>query len=149
MCSKTRRSETLTRFHSRASPNITVLDYLRRIVRFTKIEVNFSSRTNTCSLSYIPLQKSCLLITLHYIDQICARNSGFTITSLTCHRFIITSVAISSKTLCDAFCTNNLYAKVGGISIAELNVLEREFLRMIDWRLTVSNPPRHEALFLA
>ena len=31
--------------------------------------------------------------------------------------------------------------KVGGISTAELNVLEREFLRMIEWRLTVSLCP--------
>ncbi|KAG6811994.1 hypothetical protein H0H92_004959 [Tricholoma furcatifolium] len=29
-----------------------------------------------------------------------------------------------------------LYAKVGGISVTELNVLEREFLSAIDWRLT-------------
>lgn len=61
----------------------------------------------------------------------------FTLSSLTCHRFIITSVAVSSKCLCDTFCTNALYAKVGGISVTELNILEREFLSMIDWRLMV------------
>lgn len=83
-------------------------------------------------------QKSCLLITLFNIDQICARIPLFTLTSLTCHRFVITSIAVSSKGLCDAFCPNNLYARVGGISVTELNVLEREFLSMIDWRLMVS-----------
>ena len=65
----------------------------------------------------------------------------FTLSSLTCHRFIITSITVSSKGLCDAFCPNNLYAKVGGISVTELNVLEREFLAMIDWRLMVSRKP--------
>ncbi|KAJ7124941.1 cyclin-domain-containing protein [Mycena epipterygia] len=110
--------ESLTRFHSRSAPGITVLDYLRRIVRFTNVE-----------------KKSCLLITLHYIDQICARMPLFTLSSLTCHRFIIASITVSSKGLCDTFCTNSLYAKVGGISVAELNVLEREFLEKIDWRL--------------
>ncbi|EPQ57474.1 cyclin-domain-containing protein [Gloeophyllum trabeum ATCC 11539] len=110
--------EGLTRFHSRAAPNISVLDYLRRIVRFTNVE------------------KACLLLTLHYIDQICARMPLFTLSSLTAHRFIVASVAISSKAFCDAFCTNSHYAKVGGISIVELNVLEREFLRIIDWDLT-------------
>lgn len=35
-------------------------------------------------------------------------------------------------------CPNHLYAKVGGIPMTELNTLEREFLRMIDWRLVVS-----------
>ena len=32
-------SEALTRFHSRAAPNISVLDYLKRIVQYTKAEV--------------------------------------------------------------------------------------------------------------
>jgi hypothetical protein len=51
---------------------------------------------------------------------------------------VIASITISSKGLCDSFCTNSLYAKVGGISLSELNLLEREFLALIDWRLTVS-----------
>ncbi|KAH9855259.1 cyclin-domain-containing protein [Lenzites betulinus] len=110
--------ESLTRFHSRTPPGISVLDYLRRIVRFTKAE------------------RSCLLITLHYIDQISARMPVFVLSSLTCHRFVIASIAVSSKCLCDTFCSNSVYAKVGGIPVGELNVLEREFLHMIDWQLT-------------
>ncbi|KAI0812612.1 cyclin-domain-containing protein [Irpex lacteus] len=109
--------EAVTRFHSRSAPGISILDYLRRIVQFTRAE------------------RVCLLITLHYIDQICTRIPTFTLSSLTCHRFVITSIAVSSKALCDAFSTNNLYARVGGIPVGELNLLEREFLRMIDWSL--------------
>lgn len=109
--------ESLTRFHSRTVPNISILDYLRRIIKWTKVE------------------KSCLLLTLHYVDQICARIPLFTLSSLTCHRFIISSITVCSKGLCDSFCTNALYARVGGIPVTELNVLEREFLRAIDWRL--------------
>ncbi|KAL9711727.1 Pho80p cyclin [Leucoagaricus gongylophorus] len=109
--------ENLTRFHTRSIPSISVLDYLKRIVRFTNIE------------------KACLLLTLHYIDQISARQPTFIFTSLTCHRFIISAITASSKGLCDAFCTNQLYAKVGGITVMELNTLEREFLSVIDWRL--------------
>lgn len=84
------------------------------------------------------LQRSCLLITLHYIDQICTRLPKFTITSLTVHRFVIASITVSSKALCDVFCTNAHYAKVGGIKTNELNLLEREFLTVIDYRLFVS-----------
>jgi len=90
------------------------------------------------SPSIISSQKACLLLTLHYIDQISARQPTFIFTSLTCHRFIISAITASSKGLCDAFCTNQLYAKVGGISVLELNTLEREFLSVIDWRLMVS-----------
>ena len=129
-------SESLTRFHSRSAPVISVLDYLRRIVRFTNVEVSlycFSAWP-----AHTAAQKSCLLVTLHYIDQICSRTPLFTLSSLTCHRFIIASITVSSKGLCDTFCTNSLYAKVGGISVTELDVLEREFLEKIDWRLMVS-----------
>ncbi|THH07822.1 hypothetical protein EW145_g3123 [Phellinidium pouzarii] len=111
--------EALTRFHSRSPPTINVLDYLRRIVKYANVE------------------RTCLLITLHYIDQICARLTHFTLSSLTCHRFIIAAVVVASKALCDAFCTNSHYAKVGGIRVGELNMLERELLSAMDWRLTV------------
>ncbi|EJD02733.1 cyclin-domain-containing protein [Fomitiporia mediterranea MF3/22] len=111
--------EALTRFHSRTPPTIGVLDYLRRIVKYANVE------------------RTCLLITLHYIDQICARLPHFTISSLTCHRFIIAAVVVSSKALCDAFCTNAHYAKVGGIRVGELNLLEKELLSSLDWHLTV------------
>jgi hypothetical protein len=80
-------------------------------------------------------QKTCLLLILHYIDQICAREPTFTISSLTVHRFIITAVSLSSKSHCDAFCTNAHYARVGGLAPAELARLERAFLAAIDWRL--------------
>lgn len=79
-----------------------------------------------------------MLLILHYIDQICSRMPLFTLNTLTCHRFVIAAVTVSSKGLCDTFCTNNLYAKVGGITVQELNMLEREFLSAIEWRLTVS-----------
>ncbi|KAH6914191.1 cyclin-dependent protein kinase regulator Pho80 [Coprinopsis sp. MPI-PUGE-AT-0042] len=98
-------------------PSITVLDYLKRIVRFTNVE------------------KSCLFLILVYIDQICARKPLFTFSSLTAHRFIIVSITVASKGLCDVFSPNKFYARVGGIPVTELNTLEREFLSMIEWRL--------------
>jgi len=110
--------ESISRFHSASVPQISILDYLRRIVRFTNLE------------------KTCLLLILHYIDQICAREPTFTISSLTVHRFIISAVSLSSKSQCDAFCTNSHYARVGGLAPAELARLERAFLAAIEWRLT-------------
>jgi Cyclin len=113
---------TLTRFHSRAPPNITLPDYLRRIVKYTSVE------------------KACLLTLLIYIDRVCERQPHFTISSLTVHRFLITAITVSAKALCDSYCTNSHYAKVGGISLRELNSLELEFLRLIDWRLATTGP---------
>ncbi|EAU91328.2 cyclin-dependent protein kinase regulator Pho80 [Coprinopsis cinerea okayama7 len=85
--------ESLTRFHSRTPPGISIIDYLKRIVRFTNVE------------------KSCLFLILVYIDQICARWPVFTFSSLTAHRFIIAAITVSSKGLCDTFSPNKFYAR--------------------------------------
>ncbi|GAA5889363.1 hypothetical protein JCM8208_007855 [Rhodotorula glutinis] len=113
---------SLTRFHSRAPPNISVRDYLVRIAKFTNVEA------------------CCLLILLPYVDKVCARLPTFTVSSLTVHRFIIAAISVGSKALSDAFCTNGRYARVGGVSVVEMNLLEKEFCEALDWRLTTSGP---------
>jgi len=131
--------EGLTRFHSRSTPGISVLDYLRRIVRYVRVEV----RQLVIMVLYFTdartflFQRSVLLLMLHSIDQICSRRPSFNISSLSVHRFIIASITILSKAFCDAFSPNPLFAKVGGVSLIELNLLEREFLSAMDWRLAV------------
>ena len=83
-------------------------------------------------------QKLPLLSLLAYIDITCTNLPTFTLSSLTVHRFVISGITAGSKALCDVFCTNVHYAKVGGIRVGELNALEREFLRVTDWDLCVS-----------
>lgn len=109
--------DQLTRFHSRAPPGISIYDYLVRIVKF-------------CSL-----EKSVLLSMIYYIDLLCTTYKTFNINSLTVHRFLITAAMVGSKGLCDTFCTNSHYARVGGLSRAELNLLEVEFLVRVDYRI--------------
>ncbi|WVR03377.1 hypothetical protein IAU60_000368 [Kwoniella sp. DSM 27419] len=109
--------DALTRFHSRAAPGISVVDYLSRIVKYTNLE------------------KIPLLSLLAYIDTTCLNLPTFTLSSLTVHRFLIASVCAGSKAQCDVFCTNAHYAKVGGIKTGELNALERELLRVTKWDL--------------
>jgi len=113
--------ENLTRFHSRKAPDISIYDYLKRIVKYAAID------------------KVALLSLLIYIDRICKRHRMFTISSLTVHRFIITSLTCASKAMCDSICTNTHYSKVGGIHIKELNLLELEFLFLIDWHLACTD----------
>ncbi|ORX94903.1 cyclin-domain-containing protein [Basidiobolus meristosporus CBS 931.73] len=110
----------LTRFHSRTPPGISIYDYLRRIVKYTSLE------------------KPCLIMLLVYIDRVSELHRNFIISSLTVHRFLITAVVVASKALCDAYCTNTHYAKVGGVSTQEINALELEFLFFIDWKLYCS-----------
>ncbi|WVF66392.1 hypothetical protein IAT40_001132 [Kwoniella sp. CBS 6097] len=109
--------DALTRFHSRAAPGISVVEYLRRIVKYTNLE------------------KIPLLSLLAYIDTTCTNLPTFTLSSLTVHRFLIASVCAGSKAQCDVFCTNAHYAKVGGIKTQELNALERELVKVTKWDL--------------
>ena len=81
------------------------------------------------------LSQAILLSMVYYIDRLCALYPGFTISSLTVHRFLIAAATVAAKGLSDSFWTNNTYARVGGVSIRELALLELDFLEKMDWRI--------------
>ncbi|KAJ5171785.1 hypothetical protein N7492_004378 [Penicillium capsulatum] len=107
----------LTRFHSRSPPRISVQDYLQRLT------------------THATLSPPILLSMVYYIDRLCALYPAFTVSSLTIHRFLIASATVASKGLSDSFWTNKTYARVGGISMTELAMLELEFLFRVQWRI--------------
>jgi hypothetical protein len=76
---------------------------------------------------------------VYYIDRLCALYPDFTINTLTVHRFLITAATVAAKGLSDAFWNNSTYARVGGVKLAELKLLELEFLHRVDWKI-VPNP---------
>lgn len=53
--------------------------------------------------------------------------------------FLITAATVAAKGLSDSFWNNATYARVGGVKLAELGLLELEFLYRVDWRI-VPNP---------
>lgn len=77
-----------------------------------------------------------------YVDKLCTMYPAFTISSLTVHRFLITAATVAAKGLSDSFWTNSLYARVGGVSLRELALLELEFLTRLEWRIV----PKPETL---
>lgn len=79
---------------------------------------------------------------VYYIDILSTHYPPFIVSSLTVHRFLITAATVASKGLCDAFLTNTIYARVGGVSLLELNMLELEFLVRVGWRIV----PKPETL---
>jgi hypothetical protein len=83
-----------------------------------------------------------LLSMVFYVDKLCTMYPSFTISSLTVHRFLITAATVAAKGLSDSFWTNTLYARVGGVSVRELALLELEFLRKLEWRIV----PKPEVL---
>ena len=89
-------------FLSKKIPSISIEKYLVRLVSHSKMEI------------------STLILILIYIDKIC-KNNKFRLNFFNIHKFIVTSMLVSIKYNEDDFFSNSFYAKVGGVSITELN----------------------------
>ncbi|KAH3667315.1 hypothetical protein OGAPHI_002964 [Ogataea philodendri] len=109
--------QSLTRFHSRSPPQISLYSYLSRLSHYSSLE------------------NSVLITSIYYIDLLSMCYPTFAVSSLTVHRFLLTATTVASKALCDSFCSNSHYAKVGGVNLMELNVLETEFLNKVGYRV--------------
>ncbi|KAI4334085.1 hypothetical protein L6164_018819 [Bauhinia variegata] len=55
------------------------------------------------------------------------------------YKLLVTSIMVASKMLDDAHYNNAFYARVGGVSNAEMNRLELELLFLLDFGVTVSS----------
>lgn len=114
-------SETaLTCFDSCESPNISFYDYVARIHK------------------YFYCSDACFVVAFIYIDRALQNNASLILTNLNIHRLTLAAVVLAIKYLEDLYSRNIIYAKTGGICVAELNVLESSFLSMLDFNLYVS-----------
>lgn len=101
----------------REPPGIPVADYLDQLI----------IRTN--------LKPALLLSIVFYIDRLSSICPTFSVSTLTVHRFLISTVVVASKGLSDDYLTNKAYARIGGVSTRELAILELHFLEKMDWRI--------------
>ena len=99
-------------------PSMPIKNYLIRLCQFTKIN------------------ESTIIIILIYIDRICNINK-FTLTYRNIYKIILSSMVVAIKYNEDNFYSSDIYAKIGGLSIKELNYLEFHFLVLIKFSLFV------------
>ncbi|KAF8376803.1 hypothetical protein HHK36_031523 [Tetracentron sinense] len=111
----------LNAFHGVRAPNIGIPKYLERLYKYTN-----------CS-------PSCFVVGYVYIDRLLHRHPDSLVVSLNVHRLLVTSVMVASKVLDDVHYNNAFYARVGGVSNAELNRLEMELLFLLDFGVIVSS----------
>lgn len=97
-------------------PQISIKDYLLRLSKHSKI----------C--------ESTLVYIFIYIDRVCKRYR-FKINYFNIYKLIIASMVIAIKFNEDSFYSSEFYAKLGGISKKEMNILEYEFITMINFNL--------------
>ena len=110
--------ECINKFTIKKVPSITINKYLRRIVKYANPE------------------QSTLIMVLIYIDKICD-NSNVQLTANNIHRLILASIVLSIKNNEDDYYSNEYYAKVGGISLDELNSLEYAMIILLDFNVYI------------
>ena len=111
------REQSKMIFSSNSIPKISILEYLNRIVNYTKIE------------------DSTLITAIIYLDLV-GQNEIY-LTDYNIHTLLLICILIAIKMNEDSIYTNEYYAQVAGISLKKLNKIEHEFLNMNKFKLFV------------
>ena len=111
------REQSKMIFSSNSIPKISILEYLNRIVNYTKIE------------------DSTLITAIIYLDLV-GQNEIY-LTDYNIHTLLLICILIAIKMNEDDIYTNDYYAEVAGISLKKLNKIEHEFLNMNKFKLFV------------
>lgn len=115
------RYEDMTVFHALESPGISVHDYVARVAKYA-----------FCS-------NACLVAAYHYMCTAMKKDRKLGLSSLSFHRLFVTSVVLACKYFDDVSYNLTYYAKVGGLPCKELINLEVELLKILDFRLSVTD----------
>eukprot|EP00756_Hemistasia_phaeocysticola_P031213 Hpha_TRINITY_DN16338_c2_g3::TRINITY_DN16338_c2_g3_i1::g.57716::m.57716 len=107
-----------TIFDARRRPSIPIYDYLRRWMKYTRCGAN------------------CVVAAVVLIDRVC-KTTNLTVTEMNVHRFLMTTLTIANKYCLDVPFRNSHYAQVGGVSLAELNELEKRTLVILDFGVQI------------
>ena len=86
---------------------------------------------------YTQIEKSTLIIILIYADRMCT-TSGIILNPHNIHRIILGCLLLAIKYNEDLYFTNEQYAKVGGVSVQELNDLELYSIQLLNFNLFIS-----------
>jgi hypothetical protein len=106
-------------FSTKSPPKVTLQYFFGRIKRYSKIE------------------KSTLIIILIYADRMCT-TSGIILNPHNIHRIILGCLLLAIKYNEDIYFTNEQYAKIGGVTLQEINDLESFSIDLLDYNLFIS-----------
>ncbi|KAK6832171.1 hypothetical protein RU639_002513 [Aspergillus parasiticus] len=119
----------VTRFHSNRAPQISACEYLRRLMH------------RLCLSSPI------LVMMVIYIRQLCKTHPTFDVSSLTAHRLLLSCALVASKCISDFAWPNQSFASAGGVSAAEMAILELELLKYLEWDVAPHQEQLSECYF--
>ena len=104
-------------FNNDEIPNISIYNYLSRIVEYTNCEDNI------------------LILSLTYLNQIIKKNINLTVFNI--HKFLFASILLAIKMNEDKIFKNEYYSSIAGISLKELNLIEYNFLIILDFQIFI------------
>jgi len=108
-------------FYMRNLPNLIFSEFVKRIFKYLKPE------------------SSTIIISLIYIDIFLnVDKENLFLTENNIYKIYLAAIILAIKYNEDYFDDNQYFSKVGGVSLTEINTLEREFLKIIDYRLFVN-----------
>ena len=103
-------------------PTIKFQEFFKRIHKYLKPEI------------------STIIIALIYIDKVShQKKNNIILIENNIFKLFLCALICAIKYNEDIYDDNNYYAKVGGIRIKEMNLLEKEFLNLMDFRMFVSS----------
>lgn len=103
------------------APRIGVAQYLERVHR------------------YAGLEPECYVVAYAYVDMAAHRRPAAAVASRNVHRLLLACLLVASKVLDDFHHNNAFFARVGGVSNAEMNRLELELLAVLDFEVMLSH----------
>lgn len=106
-------------FNSVRAPDISIRDYLSRFYRYAN-----------CS-------DSCYVLAFIYLDRILQNCPRLTLTKRIIHRLLLAALVLAIKYSDDYYSDNVIYARIGGVPLAELNSLEANVLSLLQFNLHV------------
>lgn len=108
-------------FFSLTKPSIVLRNYLTRFVR------------------YLNVSRSVFIVSLVYLDRVQQDDEVLGLGELNIHRLVTTALCVSAKYLEDESHRNSSLSRIGGVpSTMEMNMLEHQFLRRMNWECSVS-----------
>jgi len=111
------RCNSPTAFDAVAVPTMTIHAYLVRLHRYTKFDF------------------ACFHVAMWYLGRLCQHSPAYCPTMHNVHRLLVASLLVASKATDDVFHANLFMAQCGGITVGELNKLERDLCEKLNWRL--------------
>ena len=107
--------ETITAFDSVAIPSISIEEYLQQLVDYL-----------------VDINPAVLLLMYTNMDTYFRANPNDSLDGYNVHRLILTSLAVSQRSIQRIPISDQLFAKKGRVPISEMNVLVKEFLTIVD-----------------